>query len=192
MILMIYGIKVVGEVGSVVDVVVCFNELKLDVLMLDICFGEVLIGLDVVVELLKIMLVVKIVFMSQFNNDLIIKCCYQIGGKVFVMKDCELNDLVMVIKQVKVGQFYFLLKVVECLVNLLVLGDQLFDMVLYEWEMQIFKFMVQGLMIVEIVEVLNLLVKMISNMSQIIKEKLDVYCLVEIICFVIWYGLIEV
>lgn len=186
-----YGIKVLGEVGCAADVAESFNELKPEVLVLDIRFGEALTGLDVAAELLKKTPTARIVFLSQFSQDSIIKRCYQIGGKAFVTKDCELSDLATAIKQAKAGQLYFLPKVAERLANLSVLGDQSPDTVLHEREMQIFKLMAQGLTIVEIAEALNLSVKTISNTSQIIKEKLDVHRPAEITRLAIRHCLIE-
>jgi DNA-binding NarL/FixJ family response regulator len=186
-----FGIKVLGEVGCAADVIERFNELKPEVLVLDIRFGEALTGLDVAAELLKKVPAAKVVFLSQFSQDSIIKRCYQIGGKAFLTKDCQLDDLATAIKQAKAGQLYYVPKFAERLATLSVLGDQSPETVLQEREMQIFKLMAQGLTIVEIAEALNLSVKTISNTSQNIKEKLDIHRPAEITRLAIRHGLIE-
>jgi two-component system, NarL family, invasion response regulator UvrY len=186
-----YGIRVLGEVGQVDDVIECYDKLQPEVLVLDIRFGEALTGLDIAAYLMKRVPAAKIVFLSQFSQDSIIKRCYQIGGKAFLTKDCELSELADAIKQAKAGQLYFLPKVAERLANLSVLGDQSPETILQEREIQIFKLMAQGLTIVEIAESLGLSVKTISNASQNIKEKLDAHRPAEITRLAIRHGLME-
>lgn len=187
-----YGINVLGDgVGIAAEVISEYMRLKPDVLVLDIRFGEALTGLDVAADLLKQFPSAKIVFLSQFNQDSIIKRTYQIGGKAFITKDCEPEELAHAIKQAKVSQLYFLPKVAERLANLSVVGDHSPETILQEREMQIFKLMAQGLTIVEIAEALNLSVKTISNTSQSIKEKLEIHRPAEITRLAIRHGLIE-
>lgn len=185
-----FGIKMVGEAASTEEVIPRFLELKPDVLVLDIRFGDELYGLEVATELLKKEPKAKIVFVSQFNQDSIIKRTYKIGGKAFLPKNCDASDLAAAIKQAKNNELYYTPKVAATLANLSVLGDHSPETILLERELEIFKLMAQGMTIVEIAEAKNLSVKTISNVRQSIMEKLSIQRPADITRLAIRHGLI--
>lgn len=187
-----FNIEVVGEAARAGDVIARYKELKPDVLVLDIRFGEEMSGLDVAAALLKTEPTAKVVFLSQFNQDSIIKRAYQIGGRAFLTKDCEVSDLAAAIKKVTAGEVYFMPKVDERLATLSVSVDPNSPMdVLQERELTVFKLMARGLTIVEIAEELQLSVKTISNTSLAVKEKLNLHRPADITLAAVRYGLLE-
>ena len=186
-----HGIDVIGQAKTPDEVVKMYSDLLPDVLVLDIRFGEKMTGLDAAKEILKKHPNAKIVFLSQFEQDNLIKETYKIGGRAFVTKDCDPPDLAMAVTRAHEGELYFMPHIAERLANLSVRGDQSPQSLLDEREIQIFKLMAQGLTNIEIAEQLNLSAKTISNTSQGIKEKLGMHRPAEITRLAVRHGLIE-
>ncbi len=185
------GIEVIGEAKTINDVIRMYSELLPDVLVLDIKFGEKKTGLDAAKEILQKHPDAKIVFLSQIDQDTLIKETYTLGGHAFINKDCDPVDMATAITRAKQGQLYFLPHIAERLANLSVRGDDSPQSLLDEREIEIFKLMAQGLTYVEIAEKTGLSTKTINNVSQKIKEKLGMHRPAEITRLAIRHGFIE-
>lgn len=186
-----YGIYVIGQAKSPDDAIAQYLSLKPDVLVLDIRFGEKLSGLNAAQDLLKKDSKAKIVFLSQFDQDSLIKEAYRLGGHAFVTKDRDAEELAEAIRSAEQGKLYFLPQVAERLASLAVRGDTSPQSQLEEREVEIFTLMAQGLTNVEIADKLNLSSKTISNVSQSVKEKLGIHRSADITRLAVKHGLIE-
>jgi len=186
-----YGIEVIGQAGTPNEAVIKYQELNPDVLVLDIKFAEQLTGLDVAAQVLKKVPGAKIVFLSQFDQDNLIKEAYRLGGRAFITKGCDPAHLADAIKRAYEGELYFLPSVAERLARLAIQGDMSPQALLNSREIEIFKVMAQGLTNSEIADKFNLSIKSISNISQTIKEKLGAHRQAEITLMAVRHGLIE-
>jgi two-component system invasion response regulator UvrY len=186
-----YGIQVVGEAKTFEEVVSMYAALGPDVLVLDIRFGQKLTGLDAAKEILKQYPDAKIVFLTQFDQDSLIKETYKIGARAFVTKDCDPADLVMAVTRAHEGSLYFRPDIAERLASLSVRGDQSPQSMLDERELEIFILMAKGLTNLEMAEKLALSPKTISNVSHAVKEKLGMHRAAEIARLAIRHELIE-
>jgi two-component system invasion response regulator UvrY len=186
-----YGIQVVGEAKTPDGAIAKFVAMKPDVLVLDIRFGAKLSGLNAAKELLEKNAKAKIVFLSQFDQDSLIKEAYRLGGYAFVTKDRDAAELASAIKSAAEGKLYFLPEVAERLASLSIHGDSSPQSQLEEREVDIFTLMAQGLTNQEIAEQLDLSPKTISNISQSIKEKLQIHRAADITRLAVKHGLIE-
>jgi DNA-binding NarL/FixJ family response regulator len=186
-----HHIEVVGEAFSPDEVVRSYNELTPDVLVLDIRFGEKMSGLQAAKEVLRAFPEAKIVFLSQFDQDNMIKESYRLGGRAFITKDRTADCLASAIHTVHRGDVYFLPEVAERLAQLAIRGDMSPQSLLDRREIEIFMLMAQGLTNHEIAERLGLSPKTISNSSQGIKEKLGVHRAADITRLAVKHGLIE-
>lgn len=186
-----YGIEVIGEAKTPGDVIRMYSDLAPDVLVLDIKFGEKKTGLDAAKEILQNHPDVKIVFLSQIDQDSLIKETYKIGGYAFITKDCDPIDLATAVTKAHEGELYFLPHIAERLANLSVRGDDSPWALLDQREVEIFKLMAQGCTNVEIAAKTSLSAKTISNTSQTIKEKLGMHRPAEITRLALRHGLIE-
>lgn len=186
-----FGVTVLGEIGRANEVIARYDELKPDVLVLDIRFGEEMSGLDVAAELLKRTPMAKIVFLSQYSQESIVKRGLQVGGKGFVTKDCELEALADAIKTVHAGKAYYAPKVVEQLASLAISSGHSPNAILDERELEVFTLMAKGDTLVEIAEKLGLSMRTVSYASQAIKEKLNVHRPADITLLAIKYGLVD-
>lgn len=186
-----YGVKVVGKTTTPEEALTLFEEKKPDVLVLDIRFGEKMTGLDVAKEILKKFPNANIIFLSQYDQDSLIREAYRLGARAFLTKGCTGDDLANAIKQAQQGEKFFLPEVAERLANIAIQGDISLRSKLDEREFAVFEYMAQGLTNNEIAEKMNLSPKTISNTSQTVKEKLGVHRPADITRLALKHGLID-
>jgi two-component system invasion response regulator UvrY len=185
------GMQVLGQAKTPDEAAAMYAELKPDVLVLDIRFGTELTGLDAAQNILKADPNARIVFLSQFDQDSLIKETYRLGAHAFVTKDCDPADLATAVRHARDGKLYFLPPIASRLASLSVRGDVSPQSQLDERELEIFKLMAEGMTNAEIAERLNLSTKTISNSSQSVKEKLGVHRQAYITRLAVKHGLIE-
>jgi two-component system, NarL family, invasion response regulator UvrY len=185
------GMKVVGQVRSPAEAIAQYVDLQPDVAILDIRFGTELTGLDAAKEILRQAPDAKLIFLSQFDQDALIKETYRLGARAFLTKDCDPAELALAVRRAFAGEIYFMPQIAERLANLSVRGDSSPQSILDERELHIFKLMAEGLTNVEIAEALALSAKTISNTSQTIKDKLGIHRAASITKLAVKHGLIE-
>lgn len=186
------GMQVVGQAKTPQEAVSQFENLQPDVLVSDIRFGAELSGLDAARSILEKFPQARIVFLSQFDQDALIKETYKLGAKAFVTKDCDPSELAVAVQKASAGELYFMPSIAERLANLSVLGDASPQTLLDERSLEIFKLMAEGLTNVEIAEKLALSQKTISNISQSVKEKLGIHRPALLTRLAVKHGLIQV
>ncbi len=186
-----FGIAVVGQALTPEDAVKRYQELLPDVLVLDIRFGARLTGLDAARNIISQCRDARIVFLSQFDQDNLIKEAYGLGGRAFVTKNSSPEQLATAIQHVHAGEVYFLPQVAEHLATLAIHGDPSPKSMLDPRELQVFTYMAQGLTNPEMAETLDLSLKTISNVSQAVKEKLGMHRAAEITRLAIKHGFFE-
>lgn len=185
------GLDVVAQARTPEEALAQFRQLQPDVVVLDIRFGEQLTGLDVAKQILAEAPAAAIVFLSQFDQDSLIKETYRLGGRAFMTKDCDPADLAAAVRRAHEGELYFLPQIAERLANLSVRGDASPQSQLDERALEIFTLMAEGLTNAEIAEKLDVSTKTISNISQAVKEKLGVHRPAYITRLAVKHGLIE-
>ena len=185
------GLEVVAQARTPEEALTQFAQLKPDVIVLDMRFGEQLTGLDVARQILAQTPEAAIVFLSQFDQDALIKKTYRLGARAFMTKDCDPADLAAAVRRAQAGQLYFLPHIAERLANLSVRGDASPQSQLDERALEIFTLMAEGLTNAEIAEKLDVSTKTISNISQAVKEKLGVHRPAYITRLAVKHGLIE-
>ncbi|WP_373988241.1 response regulator [Duganella sp. BuS-21] len=185
------GLEVVGQARSPEEALAQFEQLQPDVSVLDIRFGDQLTGLDVAKRMLAQQPSAAIIFLSQFDQDSLIKETYRLGGRAFMTKDCDPADLAAAVRRAHQGELYFLPHIAERLANLSVRGDLSPQSQLDERALEIFTLMAAGLTNAEIAEKLDVSTKTISNISQAVKEKLGVHRPAYITRLAVKHGLIE-
>jgi DNA-binding NarL/FixJ family response regulator len=185
------GIDVVGQAKSPDEAVAMYKQEKPDVAVLDIRFGTELTGMDAAHQILKSQPNAKIIFLSQFDQDSLIKETYRLGAHAFITKDCDPAELANAVRLAHEGKLYFMPQIAERLASLAVRGDVSPQSQLDQRSLEIFKLMAEGLTNAEIAEKLDLSTKTISNISQAVKEKLGVHRQAYITKLAVKHGLIE-
>nr|WP_175048174.1 response regulator transcription factor [Duganella vulcania] len=185
------GLHVVAQARTPEEALEQYQRHKPDVAVLDLRFGDQLTGLDVAKQILAQAPDAAIVFLSQFDQDSLIKETYRLGGRAFMTKDCDPADLAAAVRRAHDGELYFLPHIAERLANLSVRGDASPQSQLDERALEIFTLMAEGLTNAEIAEKLDVSTKTISNISQAVKEKLGVHRPAYITRLAVKHGLIE-
>jgi DNA-binding NarL/FixJ family response regulator len=185
------GIEVVGRARTPGEAISVFHQMEPDVAILDIRFGERLTGLDVARQILKDKPTARILFLTQFDQDSLIKEAYRLGARAFITKDCDPAELAGAVQRAKQGELYFMPAIAERLASLSVLGEQSPQALLDERSLEIFRMMAEGLTNAEIAEKLDVSSKTISNASQAIKDKLGVQRAADITRLAVRHGLIQ-
>lgn len=185
------GLRIVGQAKTPQDAVALYKAEQPDVCILDLRFGAQLTGLDAAKEIWQGQPKARIIFLSQFDQDSLIKEAYRLGASAFVTKDCEVAELLMAIQRAHQGELYFMPAIAERLANLSVRGDASPQSLFDERELAIFTLMAEGLTNLEIAEKLALSSKTISNTSQSIKERLGLHRPAEITKLAVKHGLVS-
>jgi len=183
--------EVVAQARSPEEALQQYAAVQPDVLVLDIRFGDQLTGLDIARQVLEQSPAARIVFLSQFDQDSLIKEAYRIGARAFITKDCDPEELAAAVRRAHEGALYFMPAIAERLASLSVRGDASPQSLLDERSLEIFRMMAEGLTNAEIAEQLDVSSKTISNTSQAIKDKLGVFRAADITRLAVRHGLIQ-
>jgi two-component system invasion response regulator UvrY len=186
-----YGIEVIGEGTTPLDIMRRYDDLQPDVLVIDAAFGGGNSGLKVARQLRAAHPAAKIVVLSQSDHDTLYKESYRLGAYGFVTKNRDPADLAEAVTRALAGSLYFLPHVAEQLASDKVRGNDSPQDLLQEREMEVFKLMALGRTNLEIADTLSLSAKSISNYSQAIKEKLGTQRVAELTRLAVRHGLIE-
>ena len=169
-----YEVNIVGMAKTPEEAIKIYSTCLPDVAILDIRFGEKKSGFDAAKEILQKYPKAKIIFLSQFDEDNLIKEAYKMGAKAYLTKDCQPDELATAVQRADQGATYFLPQIAERLANLSVREDNTPQSQLDKRELEIFILLARGRTIAEIAEELNLSLKTISNISHTIKQKLNI------------------
>jgi DNA-binding NarL/FixJ family response regulator len=185
------GIEVIGQAKAAEEVVPLYRELKPDVVLLDMRFGDKMTGFDVAGALLRVDHNARIVFCSQFDQHTLIKRSYDIGALAFVNKDCEERELADAVRSARDGLLYFQPLIADRMAKLQVQGDKTPFSSLTAREFEIAKLMAKGGTLAEIAEQLRLSMKTVSIASTTIKEKLGISRAAELTMLALRHNVID-
>lgn len=185
------GMRVVGDTGSADEVIGRFRQLRPDVLVLDLRFGQGPTGLDVARGLLSKEPEARIVFYSQFDQDEVIREAYRLGASAYITKNQPPDVLAEAIKEAARGKTYFVPAIAERLALLGVRGDESPRSRLDARETEIFVQLANGLTNNEIAVRMSLSSKTIGVIAQAIREKLGVQRAAEMTRLAVRYGMID-
>lgn len=186
-----YGIDVVEVAYSLEGLVDRYQEVKPDVLVIDVRFDSKNIvvenGLDVCEELLAREPSAKIVVFSQFDDQYIIEKSYQLGVLAFVRKDESTEVLNEAIKTVSEGKEYFSPEIAQLLAWSAV-KDRNPKKLLDEKEMRAFALTADGASLTELASQMDLSTKTVGVLMKSVKGKLGVESQADITKLAIRYG----
>lgn len=185
------AIDVVGQVTSPSEAIESYETLRPDVVMMDLRFGEKLTGLDAAKAILARHPGANILFLSQFDQDALIKQTYSIGGRGFLTKDISASDLAQAVTDANSGESYFMARIAKRLASLSVKGDQSPAALLDTREFEIFLLTAKGRTNQEMADQLRLSQKTISNVTHSLKEKLGTNRGADLTLLAVKYGYIE-
>lgn len=186
-----YGIEVIGDGSTPLDILGRYDDLQPDVLVLDAAFGGTNCGLQVARQVRALHPGAKIVILSETEHGTLYKEAYRLGAYAFITKNRDPADLAEAVIKARAGSLYFLPHVAEQLASDKVRGDDSPQDILHVRELEVFRLMALGRTNLEIAEELRLSAKSISTYSQSIKDKLGIHRAAELTRLAVRHGLIE-
>lgn len=189
------GIELVGHTLEATQIVPLYQELKPDVLLCDIMFGQEVHGLNVLVDLLKVEPEAKVIMFSQYQDDKFIINTYEFGAKAFLVKSVSERELVNVIQRVNAGDIYFdkdiAVKMVEY--SYKQTGQKSKDILssLNQREIDVLRHLANGLTEIEVANMLNIAPRTVANVKQALKTKLNISKQSDITKFALRHNLIS-
>lgn len=185
------GLVVAGQAKTPEEVVPLYLETKPDVVLLDMRFGDKMTGFDVAADLFKADPDVRIVFCSQFDQQTLIKRCYDLGALAFVNKDCEERELSDAVQHAREGHLYFQPEIANRMAKAQIQGDRTPFSVLSERDLEIARLIATGRTLAEIAEHMKLSMKTVATASIAIKEKLNVTRSAELTMLALRHNIID-
>jgi DNA-binding NarL/FixJ family response regulator len=111
-----HSIKIIGEAGNGHEALRLTEELKPDVLVLDIEMPE-MNGIQVVEEIIKRHIRVAVVFLTMYKEEDMFNEAMDLGVKGYVLKDSAVSDIVHGIKTVAAGHYFISPSISQYLVS---------------------------------------------------------------------------
>ena len=99
------GIQVVGEAGTGAEAARFTQQLKPDVLIIDLMLAD-MSGLEVIRQLRKRAPATSAVVLSMYGNDCYVVEALQAGAKAYVLKDSPPEELMRAVREAALGRRY--------------------------------------------------------------------------------------
>lgn len=175
-----FEIKVVGQATTPEETYIQYEQLQPLVLLLDIRFGDKPCGLDIAKQIFEKYPRANIVFLSQFDQDNLVKESYKLGARAFLTKNCSPDVLAEAVIKAAQGETFFTTEMAVRLANMAVSGDNSPSSILTAKELECFIFMAKGKSNIEIAEAMGMSTKSPQNkavfaMCKQIEEKLGIH-----------------
>lgn len=170
-------ITVLEHLSNSGEIINAYIAWKPDVLLCDIMFGQEQSGFDILKELLTIVPDAKVILLSQYDQDKMIKQSYKFGAKAFLSKSIARDDLIKAIETVAKGELYFTpenaIKIAKMTYDKST-DERTLEEILSEKEIEVMTLLSDGFTEKEVATKLDVSVKTIANIKAAIKEKLNV------------------
>ena len=143
------NIKIVGEATSSNEALILVKKTKPDIVLMDINMPNET-GIECTKKISKIAPSTKIIMLTMHNDEQYILRALSVGAKGYIMKNCELDELVQAIEEVHNGNEFFSKNLEEEIITSIKekLNEQKEDLRFEELtrrEIQIIKAIAQGL-----------------------------------------------
>jgi two-component system, NarL family, response regulator NreC len=99
------GIQVVGEAGTGVEAARLAQQLRPDVLIIDLMLAD-MSGLEVIRQLRKRAPATSAVVLSMYGNDCYVVEALQAGARAYVLKDSPPEELMRAVREAAMGRRY--------------------------------------------------------------------------------------
>ena len=180
--------QVVGSSGTIekLDEFLKFNH-EFDILLLDISLKGIT-SFDLISRLKKEHPAIKIIILSMHDHPEYIVKSINLGANAYLIKDSEMEDLVLVIKRVFAEGTYFLLKTLNLVINYKKNTDEKnldHFSVLTDREKEIIQFIVEGMSAKEIGQKLNISYRTVETHRFNLMKKLSINTTVDLVKMVI-------
>ena len=181
---------VIGEAESGEKAYQLFNELKPDVMVMDLSMPG-MGGLEAIRRILMRHERAKILVLSMHEDLSFANQALKLGAKGYLIKNALADDLVKSIEMIAKGEVFLSDEIAKKMAMQSISGDGDTIHELSAREFEIFRLLAEGFEIDAIAETLNISSKTVSNYQTMIKQKLNINTPVELIRYAIKAGVIK-
>ena len=181
---------VIGEAESGEKAYQLFNELKPDVMVMDLSMPG-MGGLEAIRRILMRHERAKILVLSMHEDLSFANQALKLGAKGYLIKNALADDLVKSIEMISKGEVFLSDEIAKKMAMQSISGDGDPIHELSAREFEIFRLLAEGFEIDAIAETLNISSKTVSNYQTMIKQKLNINTPVELIRYAIKAGVIK-
>ena len=181
---------VIGEAESGEKAYQLFNELKPDVMVMDLSMPG-MGGLEAIRRILMRHERAKILVLSMHEDLSFANQALKLGAKGYLIKNALADDLVKSIEMISKGEVFLSDEIAKKMAMQSISGDGDPIHELSAREFEIFRLLAEGFEIDAIAETLNISSKTVSNYRTMIKQKLNINTPVELIRYAIKAGVIK-
>jgi DNA-binding NarL/FixJ family response regulator len=189
------SITVVGEARTGLEAIDQCNEVKPDVVVMDLSMPE-LGGLEATAEILKADPQIKILILSMYSNEAYVRKAFELGAKGYILKNAIEVDLTRAVMALAEGQAYFSPGVSHIVLESMKAGtfqgtspDPYEKLTLREKE--VLQLIAQGKSNKEIATLLNISVNTVAVHRARVMETLNLHRTAELVLFAVKKGLIQ-
>jgi two-component system, NarL family, response regulator NreC len=184
------GFQVVGEASDGQESLRLAEKTRPDVAILDISM-PVLNGVDAARQLKKLSPNVKIVLLTQHDEDQYVTEALRVGAKGYVLKSQAANDLVQAIREVCRGSVYLSPSISRTVVDAYVSKTYVSTDPLSGRERQVLQLVGEGKSTKDIALTLGISVKTAESHRARLMKKLDIHETASLVRYAIRRGLIQ-
>jgi len=167
-------IAVVGAVGDLDEAGRLYQRHKPDVIVLDIMFSGKKTGIDAIESVLSMDSSAKMIVLTQFDQDNLIREAYKRGAMAFITKNADIDQLITAIRKASGGERHFMPSIAQRLAELATRPEKSSLELLAPREREVLGLIGQGNTAQEIAARLKISQRTVVNVTQSIKGKLGV------------------
>ena len=184
------GLCVVGEAVDGHEALQKTRDLEPDIVLMDIRLPK-LNGIDACRQIVKELPATKVIALSMHAEQQLVKQSYQAGVSGYLLKECDIEDLMRAIDEVVAGNVYLYPKLAGGIMNDYIHPslNALSPATLTAREREVLQPISEGLTTKEIAERLNVSVKTVETHRYNIMQKLDIHSVAELTKYAIKVGL---
>lgn len=184
-------ITVVGEAEDGASAVKIIEQLLPDVAVVDISMPQ-MNGLQAVERLRAMGVPSKIVVLSMYSDEAMVREALKLGAKGYIIKRAEMEELLLAIRAVHRGETYISSAIAEMLVSDFVQSREVTPIErLSAREREVLKLIAQGHTTNEIARIIVISPKTVEKYRASLMEKLDIHDMAGLIRFAIKQGVIS-
>jgi DNA-binding NarL/FixJ family response regulator len=99
------GILVVGDTGDGIEAVRLAASKKPDIIIMNLNL-DTLDGIGAAMRMRKAVSTPEIIFLASHHNELLMKEAFAVGGRAYLLQNCDFKELVFAIRKVAAGDYY--------------------------------------------------------------------------------------